>query len=108
MWGGLLEQMSRKSQFRMSLLQIHMYNINTYARKTHLLMKVMAFDHKKRIERARIIPWQTKVSRWYSRSSNRIHIAVATPRAPADIFLFLHSNTSAAVSTKLNQEKVLQ
>lgn len=59
-------------------------------------MKELALDHKNNTASESIKPWQTKVSKWYSRTSNRIQIAVAPPRIPADIFLFLHINTSAA------------
>lgn len=61
-------------------------------------MKVDAFDHKNNTARASIAKWQTKVKRWYSSNSNRIHEAVATPSTVADIFLFLHKKTSAAVA----------
>jgi len=61
-------------------------------------MKVDALDHKNKPARASITKWQTKVRRWYSSNSNRIHIAVATPSVDADIFLFLHRKTSAAVA----------
>jgi len=66
--------------------------------KTYLLMKVEALDHKNSNARARIKQWQTKVTRLYSSNSNRTHIAVAPPSTPADIFLFLHRKTSAAIS----------
>lgn len=63
----------------------------------YLLIKVDAFDHKNRIESAKIKMWQIRVSKWYSSNSNRIHAAVAPPSTPADIFLSLHKKTSAAV-----------
>lgn len=73
----------------------------------HLLMKVDALDHKNRIARARIKMWQTRVSKWYSINSNRTHRAVAPPSAPADIFLFLHKKTSAAVAWRSDQHMSL-
>lgn len=59
-------------------------------------MKVLALDHKNNIARPSINAWQTNVRKWYSSTSNRTQIAVAPPRTPADIFLSLHRNTSAA------------
>lgn len=63
---------------------------------SYLLMKVLALDHKNNIARPSINAWQTNVRKWYSSTSNRTQIAVAPPRTPADIFLSLHRNTSAA------------
>ena len=64
--------------------------------KFYLFIKLLALDHKNNPARPSIKPWQTKVSRLYSSNSNRTQIAVATPRTPPDIFLFLHRSTSAA------------
>lgn len=64
---------------------------------TYLLMKVDAFDQRKRIARARISTWHTNVSKWYSSNSKSTQIAVATPSTPAETFLSLHRKTSAAV-----------
>lgn len=57
-----------------------------------------AFDHRKRTARANIKIWLTKVSKWYSSNSKRTHIAVAKPSTPAEIFLFLQRNISAAAT----------
>jgi len=65
-------------------------------------MKVDALDHKNKPARASITKWQTRVRRWYSSNSNRIHMTVATPSVDADIFLFLHRKTSASVVPKQN------
>lgn len=62
-------------------------------------MKTDALDHKNNNERARMLEWQTKVSRWYSSSSKITQIAVAPPSTEAETFLFLHRNTSAATHT---------
>lgn len=82
---------------------IHTYSICNFTKErvwnqiwqAYLLMKVEAFDHRNSIARASIKPWQTKVSKLYSRTSNRTHIAVAPPSTPAETFLSLHRNTSA-------------
>lgn len=66
----------------------------------YLFMKVVAFDHKNDTANARIKPWETNVSIWYSRTSNKTHIAVTPPSTPAETFLFLHKNTSAADNQK--------
>lgn len=67
-----------------------------------MLMKWIALDHKNKPARTRITAWQIKVSRWYSTNSNRTHKAVATPRAAADIFLFLQRRISASASAQSN------
>lgn len=53
-------------------------------------------DHKNMTARAKIEMWHTKVIKWYSSSSKKAYRAVAPPSTEADIFLFLHKNTSAA------------
>ena len=53
-----------------------------------LLMKVVALDHKNYITSASIEQWHTKVSRWYSSNSNRIHTVVSPPSTPVEIFFF--------------------
>lgn len=65
---------------------------------TYLLMKVDAFDHKNNTASVSIAKWEIKVKRWYSSNSKRTHKAVATPSVVAEIFLFLHRKTSAAVA----------
>lgn len=55
-------------------------------------------DHKNMIARAKIEMWHTKVIKWYSSSSKKAYTAVAPPSTEADIFLFLHKNTSAATA----------
>lgn len=65
-------------------------------------MKVEALDHKKSTASATIRQWQTRVKRWYSSNSNRTHITVAPPSTPAEIFLFLHKKTSAAIANETN------
>lgn len=86
------------------------------ASTTYLLINMVALDHKKSTASATIRQWQTSVRRWYSINSNRIHTAVAVPRTPSDIFLFLHKKTSAAVQnvpklihflTKINQHNFI-
>lgn len=67
--------------------------------QTYLLMNFEALDHKNKIASASINRWHTRVRRWYSSNSNKTHIAVAAPRTPADIFLFLHKKMSAAAPT---------
>lgn len=61
-------------------------------------MKVLALDQRKRMASERMRQWPTKVSRWYSSSSNRTQKAVAPPSTPAEIFLFLQRKTSAAAT----------
>lgn len=63
-----------------------------------MLMKMLVLDQRKRMANERMRQWQTRVSRWYSSNSNKTHTAVAPPSTPAEIFLFLHRNTSAAAA----------
>lgn len=63
---------------------------------SYLLMKVLAFDHKNNIARPSINAWQTNVRKWYPSTSSSTQRAVTPPRTPADIFLSLQRNTSAA------------
>lgn len=69
---------------------------NEYA---HLLTKTDALDHKNDRDSTSIATWQTRVSKWYSTSSNSTQTAVAPPSTEADILLFLHKNTSAATKS---------
>ena len=71
-----------------------------------MLMKVVAFDQRKSTASERMRQWQTRLSKWYSSSSNKTHIAVAPPRTPAETFLFLHRKTSAAEQTKGQKNKL--
>lgn len=80
---------------------------NTQTKRTaHPLMKVVAFDHKNKVTRAKIDKWQSNVSKWHSRTSNRTHRAVAPPRTPAETFLSLHRKISAANNTKYSSHYV--
>jgi len=66
--------------------------------KAHLLMKVEALDHRKRMASERMRQWHNKVRRWYSITSNRSQMAVAPASTPPEIFLFLQRTRSAAAS----------
>lgn len=63
-------------------------------------MNVQALDQRKRVARERMRQWHTKVSRWYSMTSNRSQMDVAPASTTPDVFLFLHRTRSAAGSKK--------
>ena len=64
----------------------------------YLLMKVDALDHTKRIARANIRIWHTRVSKWYSSNSKSTHNEVATPRTPP-----VHQKLSCPSKAKCQQ-----
>jgi len=61
-----------------------------------LVIKVDALAHRNKMASVNIKIWLMRVRKWYSSSSKRTQIAVPVASTLADIFLFLHKNTSAA------------
>jgi hypothetical protein len=98
MRGGLLQNIGKKITTTQPLICWY----TSQSTKTHereyyyLLMRVQALDQRNKSAAASIKMWHTRVSRWYSINSKRTHIAVTNPSTPAETFLFLHRNTSAA------------
>lgn len=80
-------------------------SLNSYCEwEAHLLMKVEALDHRKRMARDRMRQWHNNVRRWYSMTSNRSQMAVAPASTPPDIFLFLHRTRSAAACARISHK----
>lgn len=81
-------------------------DMHAKVQRAYLWIKVVALDQMKRMASARIAMWQTRVIKWYSSNSKRIHIAVAAPSTVAEIFLFLHRKISAAASVDYINQSV--
>lgn len=103
-WGEVLFPKKKKTR----IWEKETKHINKALKKSnYFLIKVWALDQRNKPPRARIETWHKRLNKWYSTSSNRTQMAVATPRTAADSFLSLHKNTSAATQIHWESRNII-